>query len=245
MKHSFEIARNLFLLILWMTQTLAFSQSTEDASRKNAVKLNILPPLLSATGELSYERLVTQNVSLVLGLGGNIRADQSDFQLNSDANLEFLNRDIQNYYLLAELRRYIQFCDCQSPHGFYAGGFVRYNSLSYTSNPQFTSGNTQLEFNMELNLRALNFGPVLGYQINLHHWLIDFEFGGFGYTPKWISYHSDTELSSEALAHLSDALSQNFGIGGRYKEIELTSSSGKTHFWYWTIRYAVSVGYNF
>jgi len=85
----------------------------------------------------------------------------------------------------------------------------------------------------------------VGYQIDLNNWLIDFEFGGLGYAPNWIQFNSSSTLSSEELAQLSDALSQNFGIGRNFKEIELNSSAAKFNFWYWTFRYAVSVGYNF
>lgn len=220
-----------------------YGQVSLESRGKNVVKLNILPPLLSSTGEISYERLVRSNLSLVTGLGANLRADQSDFQLNSDANLEFLNKKVQNFYLLGEVRRYI--CNCAAPHGFYYGGFIRYNQLNYTSNPQFTSGNTTMDINIDIDLRSFNFGGLLGYQLNFNNWLIDFEFAGLGYAPNWISFNSDSSLSNEALANLSDAISNNFGIGGNYKDIELNSSNAEFNFWYWTFRYAVSIGYNF
>jgi hypothetical protein len=213
--------------------------------RKNAIKLNIVPPLLSATSEISYERFVKPNLSIVAGIGANLRADQSDFQLASDADLEFLNRDIQNFYFLAEVRRYIYFCECSAPHGFYAGGFTRYNSLDYASNPRFRDSGTSLDINLNVDVRSINFGILLGYQVKHNNWLIDFEFGGLGYSPIWISFNSDTKLSSNQLARLSNALNRNFGIGGNYKDIELNSSSAEFNFWYWTIRYAVSVGYSF
>ena len=157
----------IFLLVFFATNSIAYGQIEETKQRKNAIKINILPPLLSSTGEISYERLVNPKLSVVLGVGGNFRADQSDFQLDSDSDLEFLDRDIQNLYILAEVRRYIDFCNgnCNAPHGFYAGGFIRYNQLDYTANPQFEDGNTNLDFDIDIGLRSLNFGALVGYKI--------------------------------------------------------------------------------
>lgn len=244
--------KSLIFIFMLLLCCPSFAQEEGNAQfelqRKNAIKVNILPPILSATGELSYERLIKPNLSAVVGFGGNFSEQRSEFKLNSDTNLEFLDREIQNFYFLGELRRYIDFCggNCRAaPHGFYAGGFIRYNDLSYSANPQFQNGNTNLDFEMEVNLQSFNFGALLGYQLNLNNWLIDFEFGGLGYAPNWISVNSNTTLTNDALSNLSGALSRNFGIGGNYRAIELDNSSAEFSFWYWTIRYAVSVGYNF
>jgi hypothetical protein len=66
-----------------------------------------------------------------------------------------------------------------------------------------------------------------------------------GYAPNWIRFNSSSTLSNDELARLSDALSQNFGIAGNFREIELNSSEAAINFWNWTFRYAVSVGYHF
>lgn len=238
--------KNIFLLLVFVvSHSVAYGQVEETKQRKNAIKLNILPPLLSSTGEISYERLVKPNLSVVLGMGGNLRADQSDFQLDSDTDLEFLDRDIQNIYLLTEVRRYIDFCNCEPPHGFYTGGFLRYNSLKYFASPHFENGDTSLDFDLNIDLQSLNFGALLGYQINLKNWIVDFEFAGIGYAPNWINLNSSSELSSEALADLSATLSENFGIAGNYEDLELNASAAEISFWSWTFRYAVSVGYSF
>lgn len=237
--------KTLFLLLFCMGACIANGQFATTPQRKNVLKVNIVPPLLSATGEISYERFVKSNLSVVAGLGANLRANQSDFQLASDADLEILNRDIQNLYFLAEVRRYIDFSDCDVARGFYIGGFARYNSIDYAANPKFGNRNTNLDINIDIDFRSLNFGALLGYQLNFNNWLIDFEFGGLGYAPNWIRFNSDTALSNDALASVSEALSRNFSIGGNYKDIELNDSATAINFWYWTFRYAVSVGYSF
>jgi hypothetical protein len=237
----------LFPLVLCMVTFIAYGQSDSVAYRKNAIKINIVPPLVSATSEISYERMIRTNLSIVTGFGANLKGNQSDFVLSSDADLRFLNRDIKNRYFLAEVRRYIDFCDCDlvAPHGFYAGGFVRYNSVNLSSDLQFGSNNTNLTTRIETEFRSLNFGGLMGYQIKLKNWLIDFEFGGLGYSPNWVQFNASSTLSNDELAHLSNALSRNFGIGGNYRDIKLNSTSSETSFWYWTFRYAVSIGYNF
>jgi hypothetical protein len=242
-----KMIKSLFLLVLCIATSAVYGQSEAVPYRKNAVKINIVPPLLSTTIEVSYERLLQKELSIVVGIGANVRANQSDFVLSSDTDLSFLNRDIRNRYFLAEVRRYIDFCDCDRvpPHGFYVGGFVRYNSVNFSSDLQFGSNSTTLDTRIETDFRSFNFGALLGYQINLNNWLIDFEFGGLGYSPNWVEFSSSSTLSNDELAQLSDAFSQNFGFGGNYKDIELKSSSAETSFWYWTFRYAVSIGYNF
>lgn len=239
--------KSLLLLLLCSATFIAHGQSDDVPHRKNALRINIVPPLVSTTLEISYERLIQKKMSIVAGIGANLRGNQSDFVFSSDTDLSFLNRDIKNRYFLVEVRRYIDFCDCDRvpPHGFYAGGFIRYNSVDLSSDLQFGSNSTNLDTRIETDFRSFNFGALLGYQINLNNWLIDFEFGGLGYAPNWVEFSSSSTLSNDELAQLSDAFSQNFGFGGNYKDIELNSSSAETSFWYWTFRYAVSIGYNF
>jgi hypothetical protein len=246
-KHHSKMIKSLFLLVLCMATSIGYGQSDSVAYRKNAIKINILPPILSSTSEISYERFLRPNLSILAGIGGNWRGNKSDFVLNSDVDLSFLNRNIKNRYLLAEVRRYIDFydCACVAPHGFYAGGFVRYNTVDISSDVRFGNNSTNLDTKINIDFQSLNFGALLGYQIKLNHWLIDFEFGGLGYSPRWIQFNASSTLSNDELAKLSDALSRNFSIGGNYREIELNSSTAKFTFWYWTFRYAVSIGYSF
>jgi hypothetical protein len=148
------------LLLLCLATSVAYSQSDEARQRKNAIRFNIVPPLVSATSEISYERFLQPNLSIVAGIGANLRGNQSDFV----ADLSFLNRDIKNRYFLAEVRRYIDFCDCDlvPPHGFYAGGFVRYNSVDFSSDLQFGNNSTNLNTRIETDFRSLNFGALVG-----------------------------------------------------------------------------------
>jgi len=85
------MAKSLFLLVLCIATSIAYSQSDSENYRKNALKINILPPLLSATSEISYERFLQPNLSIVAGIGANLRGNQSDFVLNSDADLSFFS----------------------------------------------------------------------------------------------------------------------------------------------------------
>ena len=117
--------------------------------------------------------------------------------------------------------------------------------MDYSASPYFEDGDTNLDFDFDLELKSLNFGALFGYQINYNNWIVDFEFGGLGYAPNWIKFNSNTELSNDVLADLSDALNENFGIGGSFDGLELNDSSTETSFWTWTFRYAVNVGYTF
>lgn len=234
----------ILLSLLTICVGIANGQSMVE-SKKNGFKFNIIKPLLTSSGEITYERFITPGTSFVVGLGGNLRSDRSDFQLNSDVTLEFFNIDIGNYLFLTEVRRYINFNDSNPPHGFYIGGYARYNYIDYSSNINFDDGNTSVDFNMGIDLQAFNFGALLGYQINLYNWLIDFEFLGIGYSPNWVKFNASTDLSSEVLASLSDAFNENFGVGLNDTEINLSKSSEQLSFWKWNIRYAISLGYSF
>lgn len=237
------------LFILIFSLALNAQSNIESDSipvRKNAIRLNIVPPLAGFnTLEISYERMISPKVSVVGGIGGNWTGNKSDFVLNSEADLSFLNRDIKNRYIIAEIRRFINFCDCNAPSGFYAGGFARYNMLDISTDVQFGGDSANLDTKLDMNFRSINFGILLGYQINYKNWVVDFDFGGVGYAPNWVEFNSSTTLSSDELAQLSDVLSQNFGFAGNYKDIELNSSNLKFNFWAWTVRYGASIGYRF
>lgn len=242
-----KIILALIVILSIAMNTNAQVKSDSLPARKNAIRFNIVPPLVSATSEISYERVITPNLSAVVGIGGNWRGNKSDFVLNSDVDLSFLNRDIKNRYLLAQVRRFINFCDCKQPSasGFYVGGFARYNHLDISSDVRFGNNSANLSTRVEMEFRSINFGALLGYQINYKNWVIDFDFGGVGYAPNWVEFKSSSTLSSGELALLSDAISQNFGFARNYKNIELNSSNEKFNFWYWTIRYGASIGYRF
>lgn len=244
MIHKFILAFIAIFSVVINTQ--AQSESDSIPIRKNAIRFNIVPPLAGFnTLEISYERMISPKVSVVAGIGGNWTGNKSDFVLNSDADLSFLNRDIKNRYIIAEVRRFINFCDCNPPSGFYAGGFARYNMLDISTDVQFGDDSANLNTKLDMNFRSINFGILLGYQINYKNWVVDFDFGGVGYAPNWVEFNSSSTLSSDELAQLSDVLSQNFGFAGNYKEIELNSSNAKFNFWAWTIRYGASIGYRF
>lgn len=237
----------LFILIFsWALNAQTNIESDSIPVRKNAIRLNIVPPLAGFnTLEISYERMISPKMSVVAGIGGNWTGNKSDFVLNSEADLSFLNRNIKNRYIIAEVRRFINFCDCNPPSGFYAGGFARYNMLDISTDVQFGDDSANLDTKLDMNFRSINFGILLGYQINYKNWVVDFDFGGVGYAPNWVEFNSSSTLSSDELAQLSDVLSQNFGFAGNYKEIELNSSNAKFNFWAWTIRYGASIGYRF
>ncbi len=238
--------KTTFLLAICMSVGIIKAQDATPVFKKNVLKISILPPLLSNTSEISYERFLKPTLSLSAVVGANLKADQSDFQLIENADLQFLNRDITNRYVIAEVRRYIDFCGCGSnPYSFYAGGFVRYRSVQYSSNPQFDENIVNLDTKINLELQAVNLGILLGYQINLNNWRLDFEFGGIGYGHNAFSFNSSSTLSTDELSALSGALNQNFGITRDFNEIELNSSSANIEFWTLSFRYAVSVGYAF
>lgn len=242
MKQYFTL---LILIFSWALSAQTTIEGDSIPLRKNAIRFNIVPPLVSSTMEISYERMMSPKVSVVAGIGGNWTGNKSDFVLNSEADLSFLNRDIKNRYIIAEIRRFINFCDCNPPSGFYAGGFARYNTLDISSDVQFGNNSTNLETKLDMNFRSINFGILLGYQINYKNWVVDFDFGGVGYAPNWVEFNSSSTLSSDELALISDAISQNFGFARNYKDIELNSSNAKFNFWAWTFRYGASIGYRF
>lgn len=64
--------KSLFLLVFCIATSITYGQSV-SVYRKNAIKINIVPPLVSATSEISYERSLQSNLSIVAGIGGNYR----------------------------------------------------------------------------------------------------------------------------------------------------------------------------
>ena len=68
-----KMKKSLFLFVLCLATSIAHGQSDSEIHRKNALRINIVPPLVSATSEISYERFLQPNLSIVAGIGANLK----------------------------------------------------------------------------------------------------------------------------------------------------------------------------
>lgn len=121
----------------------------QDSERKNLIKVNFLSPIVS-TGSLFYERVISKNTSVQLGLaytGAKVGTGDAKTSING-------------FYVTPEFRYYAS--KKGAPQGFFIAPYLRYQSLTLKASvTNFgTSGTTE----SKATFSSFGGGLILGGQ---------------------------------------------------------------------------------
>jgi hypothetical protein len=152
----------LVILAFLTFSTSVFAQSNTE--KKNIIKINLLSPIVR-TASLFYERVVSQNSSVMLGFYYT-GFKSGDTQLSGFGLTPAYRFYLSNKY--------------QAPAGFYVSPYLRYQHFSltntyYSGNPNYPTGTDTGTF------KAFGGGLELGYQWIFRDIITLNIFGGVGY----------------------------------------------------------------
>jgi len=197
---------SLLFLILLSTLFTGYSQRSRiDLSKKNAVKISLIPSIVG-TISLGYERFIFENQSV--NIFGGLRLSNEvpkffDIELN-DSIMETTTADY--WSVGVSYRWYIDNCDEKLHTGLYVAPYVKYND--YKLNHAIT-GDSGF-FNFDLGLREIGIGIQVGYLWRFHkNFAFDFLFFGPRTGLYRVRYKVDVDLTSadqEILDQVADAL---------------------------------------
>ena len=193
-----------FLLLVSCFSVMVF----KTHAQKNVVKLN-LPSLAFRNIYMSYERVLTENKSVNIGLAfmpsrsfftGRI-AD--DVRADNDNKIKYGNIRMSGFSVTPEFRFYTS-SSKEAPRGFYLAPYLRYQNLtfkgeytkSYTSNDYPLEAKHTGHFNGKGNYSVMAAGCQLGVQwLIADRFSIDWSFFGIGLGSYKLEF---TESSDDA-----------------------------------------------
>jgi hypothetical protein len=145
-----------FFLLLCFISLNHLSQAQSETTKKNLLKVNLLSPLLR-TGSFFYERTLSSNSSLMLGLF------YTGFSVDDVSFSGFGLTPAYRYYLSSTK---------QAPIGFYVSPYGRFMRFSLANNLTKDKG----------TLTTYGLGLELGYQWVFKDIISLNVFGGIGYS---------------------------------------------------------------
>lgn len=239
----------LFFLFAFISMQVTNAQdSTDVAFRKNTIKLDLTGNLIYDNSfNLSYERLLKPNQSLVLtvgylefptiiSLGEEIQGDKRDDRSGFKYGAEY------RFYLKKENK-------FSAPRGVYIGPYFTGIGFKSDRNIVYTGTEEPEEANLRTRIGIFSIGAQLGYQFVFNdRWSLDLVLVG----PSYSRYNFKTQLSGdfefnedEIRNEILKALIDKFpALDDLLDEKEL-SSSGNLDTWALGYKYQFLIGYRF
>lgn len=193
------------LLLLQAFLPAAFSQQKKaiNASRSNAIKLNLLSPFFS-TLQLSYTRKITEETAFHLAVGYMDYTPESNKALNTKA-----------LFIAPEYRFYVE---NKLVEQLYISGFTRYIFMNYTSDNNYISyGSAPVRYTSKYH--SLGLGVLFGKEFIIKNRLIIDMFAGPVYSiivQGKSNFPGITTNEVKIDDNFSQRLVKNYGVRGGF-----------------------------
>jgi hypothetical protein len=242
------MTRTLWILLMacWWTSTAQNKELPAITPYKNILKINPTPTLLLQGNNitLGYERLVKTHQSFSVHLGPG--EAPGTFPRLDSAILSRTNRK-WGIIAAADYRFYVASRNNRpGPDGLYWGPYVASYYFFNELNMSGTFAQIQGDINLEADIFMLNVGVQLGYQFVIKdRFTVDLVLAGpgFGAYSTNVNLLTETELTTEELREIRDALIAQFPIlGSLANQLNLNTSNVS---WGMGFRYLVALGYRF
>ncbi|MCX6187152.1 MAG: hypothetical protein NTU43_09200 [Bacteroidetes bacterium] len=167
----------LFVFAQSNSNHLKSDKSSEIKDVKNIIKLNI-GEIFSNTVSLHYERMLTDNISVSLGVIGKYNSASSSMGFGSSAYSQSVTTSGLGF--MPEVRFY-PIPDYHAPRGMYVGAFYNYYNETYEEIGKANDPNTGLLVDSKGSVKSTfsSKGLTLGWLFRIKSsFVIDLAFGG-------------------------------------------------------------------
>ncbi len=182
----------LTVLILLAFSTSTFAQGNTE--KKNIIKINLLSPIV-CTASLFYEKVVSQNSSVMLGFY------YTGFKSG--------NTQLSGFGLTPAYRFYVS-KKYQAPAGFYVSPYLRYQQFLLIET--LYNYNNKSNYQTKDTFRSIGGGIELGYQWIFRNIVTLNIFGGIGYSASAATTSSNSNNSFDTSPFDGDDYSRLLGV---------------------------------
>ncbi len=227
------------------------AQNAEQTDYKNNIQFNPIDAVLFGSFELKYERAITENSTVILGIGLKPSAGLLKIPGIDSETIKTDDFKLTGISIVPEYRWYFQ-KKATKRTGLYAGGYYKFRTLTDNIEGTYTSSNTGTTSPLGLDARFTthSIGAVFGYKAMLgKHLYVDILIAGPGYTSAKLKFTETKPLPPEMYDDLSTELEENFGLLFEHiKGIDINetdSNSAESKFSLPMFRYGFKIGYSF
>ncbi len=228
------------------------AQEEQYINYKNNIQVNPIDAILFGSFELKYERAITENSTILLGVGlkpsgGLLTIDGFDTPTIKSDDLKF-----KGFAITPEYRWYFQ-KKTQKRTGLYVGGYYRFKNHSNNFKGTYTSSNTNTSspMDIDLGLKTHTIGAVFGYKLMFNkRWYIDILIAGPGYTSAKVNITENKPLPPEFYIDAGAVVLENYdAVINLVKDVDVEQVSkllqGKRSIGLPAFRYGFKIGYSF
>lgn len=237
----------LFVIIITFITSNIHSQTHEEKPNfKNEIDF-MVSDLIDGAYQLQYERLITKNFSLNLGVGykgpeGLVRLSG----LNKE-NLKTGEITYSGFRVIIEARYYIKQTSIYSGDGFYFGAYLKNSNYKTDLNGTYIDDGLEtykLAFDADIGVTSI--GLMVGYKLPISKRLsIDFLFAGPGKGTYDFKLKNNEDLPEEFYEDFNKALEEYSLFDFLNGDFRFSDSNVKSKFSIFSFRYGISLGYSF
>lgn len=249
--------KRIIFIALVLIPYLSYGQQEIESQEefKNTIRYNFTNPLIFGIENVifGYERILSNNRSLSIGIGMNKLPGLGVGNLGSESNGVLLLNGGRNrgIHISADYRFYLKSENkFNAPRGVYIGPYYSFNSFNRSNNWELTNSDFEGTVGSDLGLRIHTIGAELGYQFQLsRRFMLDFVlFGpGLGIYNANVGFDSTLDPNDSALLlqQINDILSAKIpgfntiidGSGFEKTGVAKINSLG--------YRFMINIGYRF
>ncbi len=242
----------VLLIILLLPFFNVKAQESISNNCKNSIQFNPIDAFLFTNFELAYERAITSNMTVSLGLGVKPSGGLLTIKGFDSPTIKTNDFAFKGFVITPEYRWYFQ-KQSSSRTGFYLGAYYRFKNYNNNFKGIYTSSNTKTSAPLDfgLNMKMHTLGLMLGYKTMFNkHLYLDILIGGPGYTVAKINIEEHQPLPDEFFIDAAKTVIDNYeSVYGLIKKIDLEELAkileGDIKFGLPAFRYGFKIGYSF
>lgn len=242
--HGIMKFKIFFILALIFSGTI-YSQETEE-NNKNFNEIGIeLTGILDGQYQLFYERSISNNWSLGMGVG--YKSDTGIINISGIDSPHIKTEDVNysGFKIIGEGRYYIKGINDNGMTGFYVGAFAKHSNFNSDILGTYTDED-EVIFALDLtgDFSITSFGGLVGYKLSVWECFnIDFLIAGLGVGFYNFEVKINKDLPDSFIENLNDAL-ENYNIFDYVDgDFDFKVSNAKTNFTGPSFRYAIKLNY--
>ncbi len=245
--------KTTLLCCLLCSFAFLYAQEKQDFNYKNNIQINPVDAVLFGSFELKYERAITENSTILLGVGLKPSAGLLKVKGFDSPTIKSNDLGFTGFAITPEYRWYFQKNTKTKRTGLYVGGYYRFKNHTNKLKGTYTSSNTHTTapLDVELGMKTHTIGAVFGYKVMLNKRLyVDILIAGLGYSSLKAKITENKPVPDEFYADAGTVILENFdSVIGLVKDIDVEKVTkllqGKGSIGLPAFRYGIKIGYSF
>jgi len=241
------LKNSLFAISISVICTVsAYSQSTEDSTYLNTIKINTAA-LLFNNISIQFERQINEHWSFQMGSGYKWGGGIPKILGLGSFVVASKTGGLRGYSFTPEARYYFKPCECPGERsGLYGGVYSRYTRLYGDLSVHYWNGDQYMDVGATGAMQEMGIGLQLGYQLVIKkRFVIDLMFMGPRRSFQKLNFEVDSDFAEDIIPLLEEEINKRLDYLGMDPISIPVSGSAEVKFGFSNFRYGIGIGYMF